>query len=127
MTARGREDDRILEFLEQPSFTRRWANLSLTDDDLIKLQYSLMANPRAWGVIKKSRGLRKARFAPEESKQGKRGALRVLYVHIERFGWLLLCTVYAKNEMETISAEVIIEALNRQISDVEAELEKRYR
>lgn len=43
-------------------------------------------------------GLRKIRFAPVRWAKGKRGALRVCYVHFPDFSIVLLVVAYAKNE-----------------------------
>jgi hypothetical protein len=97
----------LLNFIELPAFTRRWAALGLDDDrDLSALQILVMLGPKRHAIIKGTPGIRKLRFAPQRWKRGKSGAARVLYVHLEKYGIVLLCLVYAKNEVETISNAV---------------------
>jgi hypothetical protein len=57
-----------------------------------------MASPKGNPVVPGTGGLRKMRFAPESWMKGKRGAGRVLYVHFEEFGIVLLVAAYDKSE-----------------------------
>lgn len=115
----------LLDFIELPQFTKRWEKLRLNDeDDLTALQLAIMAGPKAWPVIRGTLGLRKLRFTPEHWKTGKSGGARVLYVYFESFGIVLLCLVYGKDEVETISPAVK-KYMNKLIKEVERELERR--
>jgi len=64
------------------------------------------------------------RFAPSRWKFGKSGAARVLYVYFEEFGIVLLCMVWRKGEVESISAAVK-NYLNRLVREVEKELRRK--
>jgi len=51
------------EFIETPSFTKRWFALGLNDDDLAELHQFLIKNPEAGDMMVGTGGLRKLRFA----------------------------------------------------------------
>lgn len=116
----------LLDFIELRPFTKRWAELELDDeDDLTALQLIIMARPKAGAVIKGTNGLRKLRFAPSRWQSGKSGAARVLYVHFEEYGIVLLCLAFRKNETDDIS-DAVKEYLNDRIEEIEEELHRRY-
>jgi hypothetical protein len=57
----------LLDFIELPVFSRRWAKLGLDDEgDLSALQLSIMAAPHKAKVIKGTAGIRKMRFSPRD-------------------------------------------------------------
>jgi hypothetical protein len=90
-------------FLETPRFTQSWQHFGLTDADLHALQVTIMERPTRFPVVSGTAGLRKVRFAPESKPVGKRGGLRVCYVHFARFGVILLVLVYAKTSQQDIA------------------------
>lgn len=114
----------LLHFIELRIFSRAWEkDLCLDEEaDLTSLQVALMANPKGGAVVKGSEGLRKVRFAAEHWKSGKRGAARVLYVHFEEFGVILLVYAYRKNEMSIIEADDL-KAINTEILKIKRVLE----
>lgn len=117
----------ILDFIEFTQFSRRWDKLGLdVEDDLWALQTIIMANPKGSPVIQGTRGLRKLRFTPEHWNVGKSGAVRVLYVHFEGFGVVLLCLAFGKGEVENIS-DAVKEYLNKLILEAERELDRLQR
>lgn len=83
----------------------------------------IMSDPKSGDVMVGTPGLRKLRFAKRDS--GKSGGARVLYVHFEEFGIVLLCLAYGKNETDNISAEVKRQ-LSRIIKEINAELHRRF-
>jgi hypothetical protein len=116
----------LLDFIELPAFTKRWEQLGLDEDeDLSALQLCIMADPKSPRPLAKTDGMRKLRFAPKRWETGKSGAARVLYVYFERFGIVLLCLVYGKNEIDNIS-DAVKQYLNKLIAEVERELQRRY-
>jgi hypothetical protein len=120
----GRPED-LLDFIELPPFTRRWEKLGLDDeDDLTALQLFIMADPKLGDAIPGTKGIRKLRFAPSHWKSGKRGAVRVLYVHFQEFGIVLLCLAYGKNEIDNIS-DAAKKHLNNLVAALERELRRR--
>lgn len=127
MTSRQRDVDspKLLDFIELPSFTRRWAQLGLDDEgDLSSLQMEILAQPSRGKVVQGTQSLRKLRFAPPHWNRGKSGATRVLYVYFEEFRVVLLCVVYGKTEVGNISAAVK-QRVNRLIDKVREELRRQ--
>jgi len=95
-----------VEFIEAPQFTRL-VHKYLTDDEYAALQWALALRPEAGAVIPGSGGIRKLRWAGKG--HGKRGGLRVIYYWRNREGQVLLLTLYAKNEAESIPLNVLRE------------------
>lgn len=83
-------------FLEVPSFTKKWKELGLTDENLRELENILLEDPKTGDVIKGTGGIRKIRIPMKGN--GKRGGGRVIYVDIEIKECIYLLNVYAKNE-----------------------------
>lgn len=88
-------------FIEVPTFTKKWFELGLSEQDLINLQNLLLSDPKAGDVIKGTGGLRKIRINYNE--HGKRGGARVLYVDIEIKETIYFINVYSKNEKDDIT------------------------
>jgi hypothetical protein len=100
------EPKSLLIFVETSWFTRDWNDLGLNDEsDLASLQLVIMSDPKGPPVIKGTGGLRKLRFSPVGWGKGKSGALRVVYVHYEEFGNVLLVAVYPKNVKDDLSVK----------------------
>jgi hypothetical protein len=115
----------LLDFIEFPQFARRWQALGLDDDDdRSHLELFICVNPKAYPVVPGTKGIRKVRYSPPGWNTGKSGALRVLYVYFEEFGFVALLVVYAKNEIDNIS-EPVKKHLNGLIDELERELRKR--
>ena len=118
--------DELLEFIELSAFTKRWAKLGLDDEgDLSALQLSIMAAPRKAKVVKGTDGIRKMRFSPPRWRVGTSGAVRVLYVHFEELGIVLLCLAYGKNEVDDIS-DAVAKQLNSLVREIRQELRRRH-
>jgi len=119
------EPEDILDFIELPVFTKRWEALGLDDDDdLTALQLRIMTDPKAAKPVQGTNGIRKMRFAPARWNIGKSGAARVLYVHFEEFGIVLLALIYGKSEVDDIS-EGVKKHLNKMVGEIECELRRR--
>ena len=69
------------EFIETPSFTKKWFSLGFNDEDLRRLENQLLQNPKIGAVIRGTGKMRKMRFAFEG--RGKSGSTRVCYVDFE--------------------------------------------
>ncbi len=52
-------------FIEVPLFTRRWKEIGLNDNDLLRLQIMLLKNPQSGPVMEGTGGIRKVRFPIE--------------------------------------------------------------
>lgn len=88
-------------FVELPSFMARWKSLGLTDDDLLRLELELLADPKLGPVIKGTGGVRKVRFAFEN--RGKSGSIRVIYIDFEVYEKIFLLTAYAKADQDNLT------------------------
>ena len=108
-------------FIELPIFKSRWEALGLNDEDLLRLQIELLADPQAGGVMQGTGGVRKMRFAFEH--RGKSGGVRAIYVDFEVYEKIYLLTAYTKNEKENLTkkerSEIkqLIEVLEQQLRD----------
>jgi hypothetical protein len=119
------DPDDLLDFVELPAFTKRWAQLGMDDEaDLTALQMAIMANPKLAPVVPGAGGLRKLRFARDDRNIGKSGGLRVLYAHFEQFGMVLLCLAYSHAEADNIS-EAGKSKIANLIADTERWLQRR--
>lgn len=92
-------------FIEVPTFTAKWRELGLTDEDLRELQKVLLQNPKKGDSIVGTGGLRKIRIPMENRGKGKRGGARVLYVDVEIKELIYLINVYSKDEKDDLSEE----------------------
>lgn len=93
----------LLSFIELRPFTERWKELKLGDEDLFALQALLMVSPSGFPLVPGTGGLRKIRFAPLRWWKGKRGAVRVGYVHFPAYGIVLLVIAYRKGEKDDLT------------------------
>jgi mRNA-degrading endonuclease RelE of RelBE toxin-antitoxin system len=94
----------VFSFIETKLFTRLVQEY-LTDEEYQELQAKLIEEPEAGDVIRGSGGVRKLRWrAPG---RGKRGGYRVIYYvkHARNVIWML--TMYPKNVVENIPADVL--------------------
>lgn len=108
-------------FIELPIFKSRWEALGLNEEDLLRLQIELLADPKAGDVMQGTGGVRKMRFAFEH--RGKSGGVRVIYVDFEVYEKIYLLTAYTKNEKDNLTkkerSEIkqLIEVLEQQLRD----------
>lgn len=107
------------EFVMLPEFEKCWKQMNLNDDDLKRLQSELLINSQNNPVIKGTGGLRKIRFAFENT--GKSGSARVVYVDFVIYDTIYLISAYPKNEKDNLSnaernaIKTIIEKLEAQL------------
>jgi hypothetical protein len=94
----------MISFIETKLFTRLVQEY-LSDDEYLRLQQVLLADPEAGAIIPGSGGVRKLRWGV--SGRGKRGGIRVIYFLRTRQGQIWMLTLYAKNVTENISASVL--------------------
>lgn len=88
-------------FIQTDEFLKNWEELGFTDDDLRRLEYAIMKEPKIGAVIPGTSKLRKMRFAYEN--RGKSGSTRVCYVDFLVYDTVYLITAYAKNEKENLT------------------------
>ena len=91
----------IRTFKEVSSFTKKWKELGLTEDDLVVLEELLLKDTKIGDVIQGTGGLRKIRIPMENIE--KRSGARVIYIDIEIKECIYLLDVYAKNEKIDLS------------------------
>ena len=89
------------EFIETPSFTKRWYALGFDDDNLAELQQYLIKNPDAGDTMVGTGGLKKIRYAFKG--RGKSGSARVCYVDFAAFEKNYLIQVFSKDEKQNLS------------------------
>src|SRR4051812_35369005 len=94
----------MLTFVETKLFTSLVGSY-LSDDEYGELQFSIAANPEAGERVRGSGGVRKLRW--RGSGRGKRGGIRVIYYLQTGRGEVWMLTVYAKNEADSIPADVL--------------------
>ena len=94
----------MFHFVETRLFTRLVQEY-LSDDEYVRLQQALIANPRIGDVIAASGGVRKMRW--RVAGRGKRGGIRVIYFLRLPHGEIWLLTLYAKNVTGNIPAHVL--------------------
>jgi hypothetical protein len=66
-----------------------------------KIENELASDPLAWPVIRRSGGVRKARFS--RGNMGKRGGGRVCYLYLHTYETIYLLKAYAKNEQDDLT------------------------
>jgi hypothetical protein len=93
----------VADFVQAPIFTKEWARLGLTDDDLRILEILIMTSAKQNPVIRGTDGLRKIRFSPPGWTKGKSGALRCCYVYFEEYRLMLLVLPYKKSEKDDLT------------------------
>lgn len=91
-------------FIETSAFTVRWRRRG-NDDLLRKLQSELLQSPDRGDPMPGCAILRKYRFADPSRGKGKRGGLRVIYLHTPAANWIHLITVFGKDEQSDISRQ----------------------
>ncbi|MCL1887993.1 MAG: type II toxin-antitoxin system RelE/ParE family toxin [Kiritimatiellaeota bacterium] len=107
-------------FIEATVFTRRIVELR-AENHLRELQSLLLAHPDAGDVVSGLDGLRKIRM-PLPGR-GKRGAARVLYLHIAGRDKIVFLLVYKKNDFDDLPPEVIRE-MKEKIKVIRREFEQ---
>lgn len=112
------------EFIETPSFTRKWFELGFTEDDLAELQQFLIKNPSAGDVMVGTGGLKKIRYAFKG--RGKSGSARVCYVDFASFEKNFLIQVFSKDEKQNLT-EAEKNAVKKVISILKSEVAKNWR
>ena len=96
-------------FIELPSFRSEWKAMNLTEDDLLRLQTELLADPTVGKIMRGTGGVRKMRFAFEHC--GKSGGARIIYIDFEIREKLYLLTAYPKNEKDNFTKRIVYVAI----------------
>ncbi len=90
-------------FIESSEFTD-WVRRTLDDGSYASFQQSLMQDQGRGSVIPGCGGLRKIRLADPRRGKGKRGGVRIIYLHIPEVDWIFLLDGYSKDEKDDLSA-----------------------
>jgi hypothetical protein len=91
-------------FVETREFTE-WVKEYLSDEGLGDLQRVLLDDPETGAVMPGCGGLRKLRVADPRRGKGKRGGIRVIYLHIAEADIIYLMDIFGKDEQEDLSAD----------------------
>jgi len=91
-------------FVETIEFTE-WVSEYLPDLSLAALQQELQKDPTKGDVMPGCGGLRKIRVADPRRGKGKRGGVRVVYLHVPEADRVYLITIYGKDQKDDLSAE----------------------
>ncbi len=94
----------VMEFIESPIFTK-YISSYLKDDEYSFLQWHLALYPESGDLIPQSGGLRKVRWMT--ASRGKRRGIRIIYYYHPLKSQIWLLTIYAKNETENISTNIL--------------------
>ncbi|NSW92879.1 MAG: addiction module toxin RelE [Firmicutes bacterium] len=109
--------------MELSIFQNHWRLCGLDEDDLLLLQKYLSENPNKGDVIPGTKGIRKLRWAAKH--KGKRGGIRVIYIHFPKFNKIYLLAAYSKNQKiklsptETNNLNEIIEMIKKELNNNE--------
>ena len=107
----------IRTFIEVPLFSKRWKEIGLGDDELIKLQVMLLKDPESGPVMEGTGGIRKVRF-PVANK-GKSGSVRVCYTDFAEYEVIYLITAFEKSDKENLTSEekIVLKKLVKSLKD----------
>ena len=86
-----------MEFIEAPAFTR-YLSEYLTDDEYLRLQILLKADPERGELMPGTGGFRKLRWTDAKRGKGRRGGLRIIYYFFASDQQIWLMTLYDKDE-----------------------------
>jgi mRNA-degrading endonuclease RelE of RelBE toxin-antitoxin system len=95
-----------LTFVETCVFSDRW-NRRLDYEQLRVMQNELLEDPARGDPIPGCSILRKLRFGDESRGKGKRGGVRVIYVHTPEASRIDLVTVYGKDEADDLTKDQV--------------------
>ena len=111
-------------FIESAGFTEVVNRYFAGDEQYAEFQVQLADQPDKGNVIPGATPLRKLRWADRRRGAGKRGGLRVIYLHIEELRVIYLIDVYGKDEADDLTSteKKELQALARTLRD---ELKKR--
>lgn len=110
------------EFIEVPLFTKRWKEIGLNADDLLRLQITLLKDPESGPVMEGTGGIRKVRFPLVN--RGKSGSVRVCYTDFDEYEVTYLITAFTKKEQENLT-EVEKNVLKKLVKALKEESGKR--
>lgn len=90
-------------FIEAIDFTRSVKRYFGSDESYAEFQLELALQPDQGSVITGAAPLRKLRWSDARRGMGKRGGLRVIYIHIPEIMVLFMLDVYGKDEADDLT------------------------
>lgn len=90
-------------FIEARAFTQRFSEFFDADDAYADFQAELAAQPEKGTVIPGASPLRKLRWGDKRRGAGKRGGLRIIYLHIPDLAILFLVAAYSKDRADDLT------------------------
>lgn len=88
-------------FIETSIFTDQ-VQRYMSDLEYAVFQRQLMENPDQGVVIPGCGGIRKIRAGDPRRSKGKRGGVRIIYLHIPEADWIFLLDLYGKDEQDDL-------------------------
>jgi hypothetical protein len=112
--------------IESSEFTQAVKTYFGNDDYYADFQSELASQPDKGSVIPGASPLRKLRWGDKRRGMGKRGGLRIVYIHIPELAVLFMLDVYGKDESDDLTSneKKELQAFARQLIN---ELRERYR
>lgn len=108
-------------FIESSGFSREVKRILGNDEAYSELQFHLAKSPNQGRVIPGAEPLRKMRWQDPRRGKGKRGGLRVIYLHFPQLNILYMLDVFGKDEADDLTGEEK-KFLKTLAVDLEAEL-----
>ena len=94
-----------LGFIETRKFMQTREDHFAGDESYSALQQALLADPDLGNVMPGCGGLRKMRWPDPRRGKGKRGGLRIIYLHVPEAQVVLFLKVYDKDAAEDLTPE----------------------
>src|SRR5579859_4836415 len=91
--------------IETLGFTDGIEDYFASDEAYAEFQSELAAQPNRGSVISGAAPLRKLRWGDKRRGTGKRGGLRVIYIHLPDLRVLFLLDVYGKDEADDLTQD----------------------
>jgi len=110
-------------FIEALEFTSVVKDYFGSDETYAEFQSDLVGRPEAGKVIAGASPLRKIRWGDRRRGTGKRGGLRVVYIHIPDVRILFLIDVYGKDETDDLTRaekKTLQDLANRVVKELRA-------
>jgi hypothetical protein len=99
--------EKLLTFIETPIFTDLLEEFAgeAQFELLCTIQDDLLQDPERGDLVKGLGGIRKARIADPNKKEGKSGGFRYLYLYLEIRGQIHLLYLFSKRERSDLNSE----------------------
>ena len=93
------------QFIEALSFTASLSEYFFNDEEYSNLQSGISEQPDKGTVIPGAAPIRKLRWADKRRGMGRRGGLRVIYVHLPDLQIVVMLAVYDKDESSDLAKD----------------------